>query len=249
MIKSLIIATLMVAIANFSVFANDAQTVPTKTVRGFKQDGKNTSLITVTVPETFTAKEIEKTLKQHEKIREHHAEIQQYHAEIQQHHAEIRKQHAEIQRQHAEARQQQAEARQQHAEARAESMSQQREITGQNNEEARAARRVEMQLRRLAEEFQLTEEQLEEAKKLFVDYENRQNELRTKINELNIEKMEKFDELLTEEQKQLRSEGRNRRTPSLAPAELNDARAIRLNALPELKTEDENTETEASGSE
>jgi len=79
------------------------------------------------------------------------------------------------------------------------------------DEETRTARRVEAQLNRLVSELNLTEEQFEKARELFVESEKKQAEFRAKINEINTQKMEKFDELLNEEQKKIRSESNSNR--------------------------------------
>jgi len=89
----------------------------------------------------------------------------------------------------------------------------------------------------------LTEEQLEEATKLFIKYEKMQNEFRAKLNELNKEKMEKFDELLTEEQRKLRDENNNNRTLR-HPTDSEGMRRIRLNASPDASNIDENIDTD-----
>jgi len=80
-----------------------------------------------------------------------------------------------------------------------------------SDEETRIQRRIETQLSRITSELNLTEEQLEKAKNIFVEYEKKQSELRARINEMNVEKMEKFDELLTEDQKKNRNESNSNR--------------------------------------
>ena len=258
MLKSLIITTVIVLIAHCSVFANDAQTETTKKIEVVKQDGKTTTVTTVVVPEAFSDEKIKETLERHAKINEQHAEIVKQHAEIVKQYAEVPKQHIEKTKQHAEVLKQHAEALKQIEEIdfaklndlaveSNETMRQRAAIDRQPvDEESRLLRRVEMQLKRMAEEFSLTEKQLEDAKKLFVEHEKMQNELREKLNELNKEKMDKFEELLSDEQKKLRDEKNSknlRRTTPANPEEMREMRRMRLNTTPNLEIESETNDS------
>lgn len=66
----------------------------------------------------------------------------------------------------------------------------------------RATIRVENQLKRLAKDLELTDKQVEDARKIYLDCEKQQTELRSKIVDINKEKQTKFESLLTDEQKQ-----------------------------------------------
>lgn len=74
----------------------------------------------------------------------------------------------------------------------------------------RATMRVENQLKRLTKDLELTDKQVEDARKLYLDNEKQQAELRTKIAELNRERQTKFESLLTEEQKQKMNTAKDR---------------------------------------
>jgi membrane-associated HD superfamily phosphohydrolase len=73
-------------------------------------------------------------------------------------------------------------------------------------DEKRLMQRAEMQVKRLAADYNFTEEQTKEAVKLFADYERQINDLRTQTNALNKEKMEKFNAIVTPEQKKAKEE-------------------------------------------
>ena len=82
------------------------------------------------------------------------------------------------------------------------------------NEEDKMMQRAEAQIKRVSLGIELTEKQLEEAKKIFVESEAKSTELREQLNNLNKERMEKFDKLLTEEQLKAREEAKKNRNPT-----------------------------------
>jgi hypothetical protein len=67
-------------------------------------------------------------------------------------------------------------------------------------DEKRLLQRAEMQVKRLAADYNFTDEQTQEAVKMFADYERQINDLRAQTNALNKEKMEKFNAIVTPEQ-------------------------------------------------
>jgi Spy/CpxP family protein refolding chaperone len=73
--------------------------------------------------------------------------------------------------------------------------------------------RIDMQVQRYVRDYNLTEQQQAEVHKILTDFEARSNELRTKLNSLNLEKKEKIESLLTDEQKKMKEDSqRDRRS-------------------------------------
>lgn len=91
------------------------------------------------------------------------------------------------------------------------------------DDEARITRRVELQVKKLAEDLNLSDKQVEAVKKIYVESEKRSIELRNQLNSVNRERAQKIDELLTEEQLKLKREPNRRNVSTENPSDDNNS--------------------------
>jgi len=89
-------------------------------------------------------------------------------------------------------------------------------------DDARIMRRIELQVNKLAQDLNLTAKQVEDVKKVYLEFEKKSIELRNQLSNLNREKTQKVDELLTEEQLKLKREPRRRNLPDEKPEQPSD---------------------------
>ncbi|MDR1605842.1 MAG: hypothetical protein LBS41_01880 [Streptococcaceae bacterium] len=70
----------------------------------------------------------------------------------------------------------------------------------------RTKKRIEMQVQRYTKDYNLTEKQQKSVAEILTAFENQSNDLKAKLNDLNKEKNDKIESLLTDEQKKMKEQ-------------------------------------------